>query len=257
MNGNEHFVSADSEGYFYCRAVDSFLNVKKEQHVCGYGCPYYTGKTESAKGEFVCCYNEKGMEEQPALFPSVDGLDERLYKAYAYAARAHLGQYRKKTKLPYFTHIITTMNYAVELTREIEVLQAAILHDTVEDTWVTLDDLRREFGDRVAGLVEAETENKRRNMPAAQTWEIRKRETVEHLKVASLDAKIIVLADKTANLESIVREQHYMGMEIWDKFNQPDKLKQEWYFRAVREQLMEFCGTSVMKAYDKYLNILF
>ncbi|MDE5825710.1 MAG: HD domain-containing protein, partial [Lachnospiraceae bacterium] len=211
MNGNEHFVSADSEGYFYCRAVDSFLNVKKEQHVCGYGCPYYTGKTESAKGEFVCCYNEKGMEEQPALFPSVDGLDERLYKAYAYAARAHLGQYRKKTKLPYFTHIITTMNYAVELTREIEVLQAAILHDTVEDTWVTLDDLRREFGDRVAGLVEAETENKRRNMPAAQTWEIRKRETVEHLKVASLDAKIIVLADKTANLESIVREQHYMG----------------------------------------------
>ncbi|MDE7417493.1 MAG: HD domain-containing protein [Lachnospiraceae bacterium] len=257
MNANEHFVSADSEGYFYCRAVDSFLNVKKEQHVCGYGCPYYTGKAESAKGEFVCCYNEKGMEEQPALFPSVDGLDERLYKAYAYAARAHLGQYRKKTKLPYFTHIITTMNYAVELTREIEVLQAAILHDTVEDTWVTLDDLRREFGDRVAGLVEAETENKRRNMPAAQTWEIRKRETVEHLKVASLDAKIIVLADKTANLESIVREQHYMGMEIWDKFNQPDKSKQEWYFRAVREQLMEFYDTSVMKAYDKYLNILF
>ncbi|MDE6056319.1 MAG: HD domain-containing protein [Lachnospiraceae bacterium] len=257
MNGNEHFVSADSEGYFYCRAVDGFLNVKKEQHVCGYGCPYYTGKVECAKGEFVCCYNEKGMEAQPALFPSVDGLDARLYKAYAYAARAHLGQYRKKTKLPYFTHIITTMNYAVELTQETEVLQAAILHDTVEDTWVTLDDLRREFGDRVAGLVEAETENKRRNMPAAQTWEIRKRETIEHLKVASLDAKIIILADKTANLESIVREQHYMGMEIWDKFNQPDKSKQEWYFRAVREQLMEFYDTSVMKAYDKYLNILF
>lgn len=257
MNQNEHFVSADSEGYFYCRAMDSFLNVKKEQHVCGYGCPYYTGKAESARGEFVCRYNEKGVDDQPALFPTVEGLNAQLYSAYAYAARAHLGQYRKKTRVPYFTHIITTMNYAVELTREIEVLQAAILHDTVEDTWVTLDDLRKEFGDRVARLVEAETENKRRNIPAAQTWEIRKRETIEHLKVASLDVKLIVLADKTANLESIVREQHYLKTEIWNKFNQPDKSKQEWYFRAVREQLMEFCDTSVMRAYDQYLKILF
>lgn len=257
MNGNEHFVIADSEGYFYCRAVDSFLNVKKEQHVCGYGCPYFTGKAKSANGEFVCRYQEKGMDDQPALFPSVEGLDPQLYKAYAYAARAHLGQYRKKTKIPYFTHIITTMNYAVELTRETEVLQAAILHDTVEDTWVTFDDLQKEFGDRVASLVEAETENKRRNIPAAQTWEIRKRETIEHLRTASLDAKLIVLADKTANLESIAREQHYLGVEIWDKFNQPDKSKQEWYFRAVREQLTEFYDTSVMKMYDKYLKILF
>lgn len=257
MNANEHFVSADSEGYFYCRAVDGFLNVKKEQQVCGRGCPCYTGKVESAAGQFVCRYNEEGVEGQPALFPSVDGLDERLCKAYAYAAKAHSGQCRKKTKVPYLTHIITTMNYAVELTQDMEVLQAAILHDTVEDTWVTLDDLRRVFGDRVARLVETETENKRRDMPASQTWEIRKRETIEHLKNASPDAKVIVLADKTANLESIAREQHYLGTEIWDKFNQPDKAKQEWYFRAVREQLTEFCDTSVMKVYDHYLKILF
>lgn len=257
MKRNEHFVSADSEGNFYCRAVDGFLNVRMEQHVCGCGCPCYTGKSESGKGQFVCRYNEKGMEVQPALFPSVEGLDERLYKAYAYAAEAHFGQCRKKTKVPYFTHIITTMNYAMELTQDIEVLQAAILHDTVEDTWVTLDDLRSEFGDRVAVLVETETENKRRSIPAPQTWEIRKRETIEHLKHASLDTKVIVLADKTANLESIAREQHYLGIEIWDKFNQPDKAKQEWYFRAVREQLTEFHDTSVIEVYDRYLKILF
>lgn len=257
MNQNEHFVSADSEGYFYCRAVDGFLNVRKEQHVCGRGCPFYTGKADSAKGEFVCRYDEKGMEDQPALFPSVEGMDERLYRAYAYAAKAHLGQYRKKTRIPYFTHIITTMNYALELTQDIEVLQGAILHDTVEDTWVTFGDLKREFGERVARLVEAETENKRRDMPASQTWEIRKQEAIGHLKSAPPDAKRIVLADKTANLESIAREQHYLGTEIWDKFNQPDKAKQEWYFRAVREQLAEFSDTSVMKVYDGYLDILF
>ncbi len=257
MSGNEHFVSADSEGNFYCRAVDCVLNIKKEQCVCGYGCPCYTEKTDPAGGRFVCRYQEKGMEGEPALFPSVDGLDEQLYRAYAYAAAAHRGQYRKKTTVPYFTHIITTMNYAVALTKETQVLQAAILHDTVEDTWVTFDDLRKVFGNSVARLVEAETENKRRDRPAAQTWEIRKRETIAHLKEASPEAKLIVLADKTANLESIVREQRYLGVEIWDKFNQPDKSKQEWYFRAVREQLKEFYDTSVMRAYDRYLQILF
>ena len=197
------------------------------------------------------------MAEKPVLFPSVAGMDAQLYKAYTYAAKAHVGQLRKKTEIPYIAHIITTMNYAIELTKDIEVLQAAILHDTVEDTCVTLDDLKKEFGDRVVCLVETETENKRRNMPASQTWEIRKRETIEHLKKASLDTKVIVLADKTANLESIVKEQRHISGNIWKKFNQPDKAKQEWYFRAIREQLIEFENTSVIKAFDSYLENLF
>ena len=257
MNRDEHVAIADSEGYFYCRAVDGRLNYRKEQQVCGCGCPCYTEETLRVCGQFVCCYQEKGLEEKPALFPSVAGMDAQLYKAYTYAAEAHAGQFRKKTDIPYIAHIITTMNYAIELTKDTRVLQAAILHDTVEDTWVTLDDLKREFGEQVACLVETETENKRRNIPASQTWEIRKRETVEHLKQASLDTKVIVLADKTANLESIVKEQRHMSGNIWTKFNQPDKTKQEWYFRAVREQLTEFEDTSVIKAYDTYLENLF
>lgn len=256
MDQREHIVNADSEGYYYCRAVDGHLNVRMEQSVCGRGCPFYVQgcgrRREDGAASFICRY-----DDTQALFPTVEGLDKRLYEAYAYAARAHRGQYRKKTQIPYFAHIITTMNYAVELTQDIEVRQAAILHDTVEDTWVTFDDLRRTFGDRVARLVETETEDKRRDRPAAQTWEIRKKETIAHLKKASSDAKVIVLADKTANLESIAREQHYLGVEIWNKFNQPDKAKQEWYFRAVREQLAEFRDTNVMKVYDQYLEILF
>lgn len=257
MNRDEHVVIADSDGYFYCRAVDCKLNYKKEQQVCGRGCPCFTDRTLSAQGCFACCYEEKGLAEKPALFPSIAGMNIQLYRAYTYAANAHAGQLRKKTEIPYIAHIITTMNYAIELTEDIAVLQAAILHDTVEDTYVTLDDLKKEFGDRVACLVETETENKRRNIPASQTWEIRKRETIEHLKGASLDTKVIVLADKTANLESIVKEQRHISGSIWTKFNQPDKTKQEWYFRSVREQLTEFEHTSVMKAFDSYLKNLF
>lgn len=257
MNRKEHVVIADEEGFFYCRAVDSILNYKKEQQVCGCGCPCYVKSAENCCGKFVCCYEEEGMGNKPALFPFVQGLNHSLYKAYAYAAAAHKGQCRKGTDIPYFTHIITTMNYAMELTEDIEVLQAAILHDTIEDTWVTADDLRREFGDRVAELVEAETENKRHDLPAAETWEIRKRETIEHLKNRSFDVKAIVLADKTANLESLAREQQFRGQAIWMKFNQTDKKKQEWYFRSIREQLTEFDGTSVMRQYDAYMALLF
>lgn len=253
MNRNEHIVNADSEGNFYCRVVDSVLNYKKEQQICGCGCPCYIGKQNGAEGRFVCCY----CDEEPALFPFVEGLDKELYKAYVYAAEAHAGQYRKKTKIPYFAHIIRTMNYALELTNNIEVLQAAILHDTVEDTWVTFQDLRSVFGDRVVQLVAGETENKRPDLPASETWELRKRETIEHLDNQSLDVKIIVLADKTANLESIAIEKKYIGEQVWNKFNQTDKRKHEWYFREIRKRLPELNDTSVMKVYDNYLQMLF
>lgn len=253
MNRDEHVAIADSEGYFYCRAVDGFLDYKRDQQICGRGCPCCTGHNNGAEGRFVCRY----CENKPALFPSVPWLDERLYKAYAYAADAHAGQYRKKTQIPYFAHIIMTMNYALELTEDTEVLQAAILHDTVEDTWVTFDDLRKAFGDRVVELVAGETENKRPGLPPSETWEIRKRETVEHLNSKGPDVKVIVLADKTANLESIVKEKKFLGERIWDKFNQTDKRKHAWYFRAIREQLTELNDTSVIKKYDAYLEILF
>jgi hypothetical protein len=80
---------------------------------------------------------------------------------------------------------------------------------------------------------------------------------VEQLNSKSLDAKIVVLADKTANLESIAKEQKYLGEQVWNKFNETDKRKHEWYFRAIRERLTELNDTNVMKEYDRYLEILF
>jgi myo-inositol-1(or 4)-monophosphatase len=249
MNGCEHIVIADSQGCFYCRAVDAYLNCIKDEHVCGKGCPCFV---ESDDKRVVCRYCESD-----SIFPDVPGFDERLGKAYRYAASAHRGQCRKGTNVPYFSHIITTMNYAVELTEDIEILQAAILHDTVEDTDVTLDDLRGEFGSRVASLVENETVNKRIDMSDHESWEIRKNEGIEHVKVGSRDVKLIVLADKTANLESLVREWRHVGDDVWSKFNQTDKKKQEWYFRSIRENLIELCDTNVMKKFDEYIGILF
>lgn len=252
MEDTEHIVVADNDGYFYCRAVNESLNYKYNQQVCGIGCPCFVN---SGEGRFVCKY--KGEDINPPLFPQVSGLDARLYKAYAYSAQAHKGQLRKGTRIPYFSHIITTMNYAMELTSDTEVLMAAALHDTVEDTSVTIEDIKHEFGERVAFLVDCESEDKHRDRPASETWKIRKSHTVEHLKDMPLDVKIIVLADKTANAESLLHEWRLAGDKVWQKFNETDKNKQAWYYYSCAKALEELKDTSVMKKYMEYIEQIF
>jgi len=249
---NQHIVTADKNGNFYCAAVDAVLNYRKNQQVCGVGCPYFvkTQNTNVQEGCFSCRYDSGD-------FPSVQGLDKELEKAYRYASSAHKGQYRKGTTIPYFTHIITTVNYCMELTKDKEILQAAILHDTVEDTNVTLEELRRDFGARVAEIVEADTEDKLRDRPASETWEIRKQTMILRLRERSKDAKIVILADKTANAESLFKEWQQLGDAVWEKFNMRDRKKQEWYFRAIADCLAEFSDTSVMKKFKEYIDKLF
>ena len=72
-----------------------------------------------------------------------------FYPAYAYAAEAHQGQMRKGTQIPYITHLLTTMNYCLQLTDDKDVLMAAILHDTIEDTDTTYEDILHHFGSRI------------------------------------------------------------------------------------------------------------
>lgn len=262
-------------GDFYCRAVHSVLNTCRDEQVCGKGCPCYCGMRED-KSPICGCEGEESVENvtenprelwikvdtaiktgQLPLFPKVKGLDETLAKAYAFSAEAHKKQYRKGTKIPYFTHIITAMNYAMELTGDKEILTAVILHDTVEDTDVTLEEVAREFGQTVADYIAAESEDKRLGIPARDTWEVRKRETIQHLQTAPRPVKVIVLADKAANAESLLREWRQKGDSIWQKFNQSDKEKQAWYYFSCADAMKEFADSKVMKDYLSYLKELF
>ncbi len=260
-----------NKGDFYCRAVHSVLNTCRNEQVCGKGCPCYCGMQENQTPK--CVYCEDVEEKDPMelwkekdaliragrlpLFPVVKGLDEMLAKAYAFSANAHRNQFRKGTKIPYFTHIITAMNYARELTEDQELLIAVILHDTVEDTETTIEDITREFGERVASYIAAESEDKRPGIPASETWEIRKQETIQHLQTADYPVKVIVLADKAANAESLVKEWRKVGDAIWQKFNQHDKRKQAWYYNSCAKALEEFAEHDVMKLYLQYLKEIF
>ena len=110
-----------------------------------------------------------------------------INKAIAFAVKAHEGQPRKGTEIPYIFHPLEVGMIVSRITDDEEVIAAAVLHDTVEDCdAVTLDDIRREFGDRVARIVGLESEDK------DKSWEERKAATVRSLKKEPMrEAKIV------------------------------------------------------------------
>src|SRR5690606_5868785 len=102
--------------------------------------------------------------------------------ALIFAARAHDGQRRKGTNIPYIVHpvgVMLALMHAGE--NDPELLAAALLHDTLEDTGASLEDLRAKFGPRVAAIVEGCSEPFARD----ELWETRKQHTVAHLRTAA------------------------------------------------------------------------
>ena len=253
----DHVAYSDKQGNFYCRAAHGILNYKEDQQVCGRGCPCFVGT--DGKGYPVCRYQSLESLEKPTrspmvmykrmqqaitdgyvpLFPKTQRMTE-LYPAYAYAARAHQGQTRKGTQIPYITHLLTTMNYCLQLTDDKDVLMAAILHDTIEDTDTTYEDILHHFGPRIADYVREETENKRENLPAESTWEIRKRETIEHLRTASIEVKMLVLP---GGMPGTIHLKEHKGLEkLILKHNEEKK-----YLAAICAAPTVFGGMGILK----------
>ncbi|MBM3352217.1 MAG: bifunctional (p)ppGpp synthetase/guanosine-3',5'-bis(diphosphate) 3'-pyrophosphohydrolase [Betaproteobacteria bacterium] len=123
-----------------------------------------------------------------------------LLKALAFAAHKHRDQRRKDAKAsPYINHPIALADALVNEggVTEVEVLCAALLHDTIEDTRTTPEELEQAFGPRIASIVLEVTDNK---MLKRLT---RKRMQVEHAARASRQAQLVKLADKICNLRDV------------------------------------------------------
>ena len=175
-------------------------------------------------------------------------------RAVIFAASAHDGQLRKGTDIPYIVHPMEAAAIAAGLTNDPEVIAAAVLHDAVEDTGTTKNELEAEFGSRVAELVAAESENKREDQKAEDTWQVRKQETIDHLKHCDdRDVIILALADKLANLRAIYRDHQAIGDELWKRFNQNDPALIGWYYKSFEDACRELEGTA---AYEEYVELL-
>jgi (p)ppGpp synthase/HD superfamily hydrolase len=150
-----------------------------------------------------------------------------IEKAIIFAAKAHYGQKRKKTDIPYITHPFAVGMLLQKANCSEEVIAAGILHDTIEDTETTYEELAETFGTKVANLVQAASENDK-SLP----WEARKQHTIEKLKDASIEEIQVVVADKLHNIRSIRTDLHIYGDKIWQRFNR-GKQDQHWYYVSI------------------------
>jgi (p)ppGpp synthase/HD superfamily hydrolase len=154
-------------------------------------------------------------------------------RAIGFAARAHNGQQRKIGDVPYIAHPVAVAMILQRMGCDQAVVVAGLLHDTVEDTPVTLEEIRRQFGDEVARIVAGCTE-----LPKGKNkWAARKRHMIASLRDAPLPVKLVSAADKYHNLSHTLYTERSQGRAIWRKFGR-GKDHQAWYYRSVLDSLL-------------------
>lgn len=171
-------------------------------------------------------------------------------KAVKLAVEAHSGTERRCKGFPYIIHPMEAVAIVATMTNDQEMLAAAILHDVVEDTDVTLEQIRELFGDRVAELVRHETAPLDENL----TWRERKTLQVEQLAAAPHDSKIVALGDKLSNMSGIALDYRQVGDKVWSRFHAPNgKPDVEWYYRSLADAMSELSETV---AYQEFVRLL-
>ena len=193
---------------------------------------------------------------------------ELLDRAIIFAVRAHAGTERRGKGYPYIVHPLEAVEIVATMTADQELLAAAALHDTVEDTDVTVELLRAEFGDRVASLVAEETDQipdqvgddvmADDDRPSEEkTWHARKRAAIERLSRASRDAKMVALGDKLSNMRAIARDYAVQGDALWDLFHAKDPKDHEWHYRGLADALRELEDTVAYQEFENLINQVF
>ena len=155
-----------------------------------------------------------------------------LNDAIVFATCCHKGQVRKSTNIPYILHPLEVMEILHSMKAHTNLLIAGLLHDTLEDTSVTSEEISQKFGEEVAFLVGECSEDK------TKSWKDRKQHTITSVATASLDVKKLVLADKLSNIRAIVSDYKAIGNNLWKRFNAPKEM-QAWYYGDLQDSLCD------------------
>ena len=150
-----------------------------------------------------------------------------ISKAIEISLEAHKNQARKGTEIPYVTHPLAVGFLLAKAGCTDDVIAAGILHDVVEDSEFTLTKIHGTFGDKVTEIVEGCSEPDK-SLP----WKERKQHTIESLKRAPLEIRIVALADKFHNISSMASDFAEVGQKLWDRFN-GSKNEQKWYYEGL------------------------
>lgn len=185
-------------------------------------------------------------------------LDTQLLdRAIVFAVRAHAGTERRGKGFPYIVHPLEAVEIVATMTADQELLAAAALHDTVEDTDVTVEQLRAEFGDRIAALVASESDIVVEGASEEQSWHARKQAAIDRLARASHDAKMVALGDKLSNMRAIARDYATQGDQLWNLFHAKDPKDHEWHYRGLADALRELKDTFAFQEFEQLINQVF
>lgn len=183
---------------------------------------------------------------------------EFLDRAIHFAVNAHTNTERRGKGFPYIVHPMEAMVIVATMTPDQELLAAAVLHDVVEDTEVSLDEIRQEFGDRVAAIVEAESDRSIDSRPESKSWHVRKQAAIDRLAATSHEAKIVAMGDKLSNMRAIARDYKELGDKLWDRFHAPNgRPDHEWHYRGLADSLSELAGTEPYEEFLQLINTVF
>lgn len=172
--------------------------------------------------------------------PTMTRLTARYDRAVTMARTLHAIDVRKGTNTPYLAHVLSASALVLEHEGSEEQAIAALLHDAVEDHGglPRLAQIRAEFGDGVAAIVEACSDSTVEDRGDKLPWWDRKVAYLEHLESSPADAVLVTAADKLHNARAVLVDYLAIGEELWGKFNSSaGRAGTMWYQRRVAEIL--------------------
>ena len=172
-------------------------------------------------------------------------MTDRFSDALAFAHDLHRHQRRKGNGSPFIAHLLGVASLVIEAGGGEDECIAALLHDAVEDQGGprTAAEIRRRFGDRVAGIVDGCTERRSPEM----TWKDRKQAAVRRVSEADGSVLLVVSADKLHNARSLLAAHRESGDEVWYRFG-GGRDGTLWYYRAMADAIAHAGGSPLLDA---------
>ncbi len=181
-------------------------------------------------------------------------------KAVQFASEAHSGVVRRGKTIPYLLHPLEAAVIVSSVSEDPELLAAAVLHDVVEDTPVTLDEISDVFGYRIAAIVDVLTDRftpSHVGLSPRESWRLRKEDSLARIEAASRDVKIVVLGDKLSNMRSIARDAEKQGDRLWSSFKAGSREAIGWYYLGLTNALRDVSDLEPWKELNKLTSALF
>jgi (p)ppGpp synthase/HD superfamily hydrolase len=161
-------------------------------------------------------------------------LSTRFDHALLFSAQVHRNQDRKKSGIPYLSHLLGVASLVLDYGGDEEMAIAALLHDAVEDHGgrPMLKVIEQIFGPRVAKVVDGCTDSYAEDPKKKEPWERRKFRYLRRIRDEDVETRLVSAADKLYNVRAVLRDMRYDGDSVFARFSVP-KVKVIWYYRSL------------------------